>query len=71
MTECLKDSVYVADDMTTMREDKPSKSNYSKICCAFVKYALSNGSRSKRTDVVFEVDENNLIKYVKRNRCSN
>ena len=36
----------------------------------FVKYALSNGSSSKRTDVVFDVYENNSIKDVERNRQS-
>ena len=40
------------------------------IYCAFVKYALSNGSSSKRTDVVFDVYENNSIKDVERNRQS-
>ena len=36
----------------------------------FVKYALSNGSSSKRTDVVFDVYENNSIKDVEKNRQS-
>ena len=54
-TECFKDSVCAA-----------FKVYFQLICCAFVKYALSNGSQSKRNDVVFNFHENNSVKDVRK-----
>ena len=56
--------------MAALHQVKPLKSTYSKFAARLLKYILSNGSQSKRIDVVFDVYENNSIKDVERNRRS-
>ena len=59
VTEYLNDSAYGADRVVAVREVKPLKSTYSEFAVRLLKNALSNGSRSKRTDAVFDGYENN------------
>ena len=70
VTEYPSDSAYVVDGMAAVRQVKPLKSTYSEFAVRLLMYVLSNGSQSKRIDVVFDVYENNSVKDVERNRCS-
>ena len=70
MTEYPSDSVYVVDGMAAVRQVKPLKFTYSEFAIRLLKYVLSNGSQSKRIDVVFYVYKNNSIKDAERNRSS-
>ena len=70
VTEYPSDSVYVVDGMAAVRQVKPLKFTYSEFAIRLLKYVLSNGSQSKRIDVVFYVHKNNSIKDVERNRSS-
>ena len=70
VTEYPSDSVYIVDGMAAVRQVKPLKSTYSEFAVRLLKYVLSNGSQSKRIDVVFDAYENNSIKDVERNRRS-
>ena len=70
MTEYPSDSAYVVDGMAAVRQVKSLKSTCSEFGLCLLKYVLSNGSRSKRIDVIFDVDESNSITDVERNRRS-
>ena len=70
MTEYSSNSVYVFDGMGAKRQVNPLESICSAFAKRLLKYVLSNGSQSKRTDVVSEVYENNQIKDKERNRRS-
>ena len=70
MTEYSSNSVYVVDGMGAKRQVNPLESICSAFAKRLLKYVLSNGSQSKRTDVVSEVYENNQIKDKERNRRS-
>ena len=52
VTDYPRDSVYVLDGMAAVRQVKPLNSTYSEFAIRLLKYVLSNGSQSKRIDVV-------------------
>ena len=51
--------------MAAVRQVKPLKYLYSEFPVCLLNFILSNGSRSKSTDVVFDVYETNSIKMSK------
>ena len=70
VTKYPSESVYLVDGMAAVRQLKSLKSTDSEFALPLLKYGLSNGSKSKRIDVVFKVSESNSIKDVERNRRS-
>ena len=70
VTKYPSESVYLVDGMAAVRQLKSLKSTDSEFTLPLLKYGLSNGSKSKRIDVVFKVYESNSIKDVERNRRS-
>ena len=70
VTEYPRDSVYVVDGMAALQQVKRLKSTYSEFAVRLLKYVLSNGSRSKKINIVFDVYEKYSTKDVERNRRS-
>lgn len=70
MTEYSGNSVYVVDGMGAKRQVNRLEFIFSEFTKSLLKYVLSNGSQSKRTDVVSEDYENSQIKDKERNRHS-